>query len=168
MQPNLFIDGYNLLHAAGLARAQYGPGDLERARDRFLLLLSQLLDDVQRPRTVVVFDAKESIGFLGSTCTRFDMTVVYPDRGVEADAVLETMIRDHSAARSLRVVSSDRRIQVAAKRRKARPIDSEKFLATQTKKSNRIVEPEKPEPSAANPADIEFWEAELDDLLGDL
>ena len=30
MPRDLVIDGYNLMHAAGLARATYGPGDLER------------------------------------------------------------------------------------------------------------------------------------------
>ena len=32
--PYHLIDGYNLLHAAGLAREKYGPGDLERALAR--------------------------------------------------------------------------------------------------------------------------------------
>ena len=42
------FDGYNLLHAAGLARANYGPGDLERARTALLLKVSDGLDDADR------------------------------------------------------------------------------------------------------------------------
>lgn len=167
MQPNLFIDGYNLMHAAGLARATYGPGDLERARDRFLTELSHLLDDRQRARTVVVFDAKNSVGFLGSQASVHGMTVVYPDRGTEADAVIEQMIRAHSAPRGLTVVSSDHRIQGAARRRRAEPIDSEIFLERRKRAAERRRGPEKPDDSKVSEAEVEFWEGQLGDLLGD-
>ncbi len=40
---DLLIDGYNLLHAAGLGRARYGPGDLQRARQALLRKLFELL-----------------------------------------------------------------------------------------------------------------------------
>lgn len=166
MQPNLFIDGYNLLHAAGLARESYGPGDLERARDRLLKKLTSLLDEDERVRTVVVFDAKESVGFLGSSVVVDEMTVVFPDRGIEADAVLEQMIRRHSAPRGLTVVSSDNRILAAARRRKANAIESDRFLARFETRATIDRSPEKPRPGQTTEADLEFWTNELDDLLG--
>ena len=51
-QPRLLIDGYNLLHAAGLARRRYGRDGLERSRNRLLDLLAGLLTDAERPRTL--------------------------------------------------------------------------------------------------------------------
>ena len=165
MQPNLFIDGYNLMHAAGLARQTYGPGDLERARDRLLAQLKNLLDLAERRKTVVVFDAKESPGFLGSRITRHELTVVFPDRGVEADSVLEQLIREHTAPTRLKVVSSDHRIQVAAKRRKALPIDSDRFLARLEHRDTIDRTPEKPSPGAISPDELAHWENELEGLI---
>ncbi len=51
------IDGYNLMHAAGIARVRYARGDLERCRNRLLLKLSELLTEDERQRATVVFDA---------------------------------------------------------------------------------------------------------------
>ncbi len=58
MTPRLIIDGYNLMHAAGLALRSYGPGELEACRQRLLQLLSDRLPLTQRRRTRVVFDAR--------------------------------------------------------------------------------------------------------------
>ena len=155
------------MHAAGLARQSYGPGDLERCRNRLLAELAELLNDQQRLRTVVVFDAKDSVGFLGSSSTVSEMSVIYPDRGIEADAVLERLIKKHSAPRGLTVVSSDHRIQVAATRRRATAIDSEDFLKRQRRISRSPRGPEKPEVSDVPDAEVEFWTQELEDLLGE-
>ena len=60
---DLLIDGYNLLHAAGFARTSYGRGEFEKARDRLIKLLAQQLNDRERERTTVVFDApRQSLG----------------------------------------------------------------------------------------------------------
>ena len=53
----LIIDGYNLMHAAGLARATYGPGDLARKRLELLVKLARRLTIEERKRCTVVFDA---------------------------------------------------------------------------------------------------------------
>ena len=52
----LLIDGYNLLHAAGLARRRYGPGGLEKARGSLLGFLAASLGN-ETSQTTVVFDA---------------------------------------------------------------------------------------------------------------
>jgi len=56
-QKFLIIDGYNLMHAAGMARERYGPGDLERCRERLLRFLHSRLTAEERKRTTIVFDA---------------------------------------------------------------------------------------------------------------
>ena len=165
-QPTLLIDGYNLLHAAGLARATYGPGDLERARDRLLSLLGELLDADQLSKTVVVFDAKESVTFHGSRSVRAGVTVVFPDRGVEADAVLEEMVREHTAPKSLRVVSSDHRVQTAARRRRAAALDSDAFLRRSRGEAARDRGPEKPAPGPVGDGEVRMWVEEITDAFG--
>ena len=165
-QPTLFIDGYNLLHAAGLARPTYGPGDLGRARDRLLSLLGELLTAEQLAKTVVVFDAKESVTFHGSERMQSGVRVVFPDRGVEADEVLERMIRKHTAPRGLRVVSSDHRVQIAATRRKATAVDSDTFLRTSRREAAKDRGPEKPAAGPVSTGEVELWVNEIRDEFG--
>ena len=57
--PFRIIDGYNLMHAAGMARRRYGPGDLERYRNRFIRLVAARLTEEERARTTIVFDARD-------------------------------------------------------------------------------------------------------------
>lgn len=165
-QPTLFIDGYNLLHAAGLARDTYGPGDLERARDRLLSLLCELLPEGQPEKTVLVFDAINSPGFHGSSSVRQGITVTFPDRGVEADAVLETLIKQHSAPKGLTVVSSDHRVQRAIRRRRGTAVDSEAFLRTRRRQAGREKGPEKPPPGPVPDREVQHWMDELTDEFG--
>ena len=165
-QPTLLIDGYNLLHAAGLARETYGPGDLERARDRLISRVRQLLDERQIARTVIVFDAKESVTFHGSAADVEGVRVVFPDRGVEADTVLEEMIRSHSAPKQLRVVSSDHRVRSAASRRRATPVDSDRFLRDAADAAARRRGPEKPTPGSVRGGEVRHWVDELNEAFG--
>jgi uncharacterized protein len=126
--PFLIIDGYNLLHAAGFARLQYGPGDLERARRRLVVLLAEKLRADERPRCTVVFDAQQAAGDRPQQADHHGITVQFAPAGQDADTAIERLIAHHPAARRMIVVSSDHRLQQAAKRRQATPLDSETFL----------------------------------------
>jgi len=126
--PFLIIDGYNLMHAAGLARPSYGPGDLERCRHRLLRLLVTFLDDRERDRAKVVFDAWEAPEGLPRRMNFEGLQVRFADPGHDADSLIEELILAHSAPRQIIVVSGDRRLQRAAHRRKAKFIGSIAFL----------------------------------------
>jgi predicted RNA-binding protein with PIN domain len=128
MSRDLLIDGYNLLHAAGLARRTYGPGDLERCRRNLLELIGRQMSDEQRRRTTFVFDAKDPPPDADRHGTHAEMLILYAERDEEADDMIERLIAGHSAPRQLVVVSSDHRLHKAARRRKAAPIDSDAFL----------------------------------------
>lgn len=126
--PFLIIDGYNLLHAAGLARLQYGPGDLERARQRLLALLAEKLRAEERRRCTIVFDAQQAPADLPPHGGHHGITVQFAPAGQDADTEIERLIAHHPASRRTIVVSGDHRLQKAAKRRNATPADSETFL----------------------------------------
>lgn len=126
--PFLIIDGYNLLHAAGLARLQYGPGDLERARQRLLARIAEKLRLDERRRCTVVFDALQAPADLPRHMDHQGLTIQFAPAGLDADTVIEQLIASHPASRRMIVVSGDHRLQRAAKRRNASPIDSETFL----------------------------------------
>lgn len=127
--PRLLIDGYNLLHAAGV----FGTGGrtcLEGAREALLDWLGTVLGDAQRSRTTIVFDAREAPPGLPRTGQKHGMTILFAPRGHEADELLEELIRTYSAPRSLTVVSSDHRLHRAARRRRATAIDSDQWVAS--------------------------------------
>ena len=125
----LIIDGYNLMHAWGLARRRYGPGDLQRQRERFLNQLAGRLTEEERRRTTLVFDAgEEAPTDIPGTQIHQDMQIVYAIREPDADTRIEKLVAEHSAPRQIRVVSSDRRLQAAARRRRGRFVTSEDFV----------------------------------------
>lgn len=126
--PYLIIDGYNLLHAAGLARAAYAQGDLQRQRHQLLVRLAGSLSTEERQRCTVVFDAIDAPTGLPLEYQHEGIAVLFAEPGHEADEVIEQLVARHSAARNLVVVSGDHRLQRAARSRRAACLDSEAFL----------------------------------------
>jgi predicted RNA-binding protein with PIN domain len=116
------IDGNNLLHAAREAEATGllpGRSMLCDAIGRWALR--------RRERVHVVFDGPAPAAALATQIAHPAIAVSYSGGGRTADAVLTDMIDNDSAARRLLVVSSDRAIIRAARRRRARPIRSDEF-----------------------------------------
>ena len=140
--PFLIIDGYNLMHAAGMARLQYGPGDLERCRNEFLNFLLLALGDQQCGRATVVFDAFDAPDSMPRRYELHGLTILFATAGGDADAAIEDLIAAHSAPRRVLVVSSDHRIQRAARKRRAKFSDSDKFLLELEKYQQRFSKQE--------------------------
>jgi len=123
----LLIDGYNLLHASGILPRGLGPSTLERARNALLNFLVESLDAAELAKAVVVFDARAAPKGRPRVVTHRGLRVHFAPNPGDADALIEELIaRDHSP-RQLVVVSSDHRLQRAAKRRKAQPVDSDRW-----------------------------------------
>ena len=126
--PWILIDGYNLLHASGVF-GRSGRTSLEASREALLDWLGEVLGDAERQRTTIVFDAREAPPGLPRSGQKHGMRICFAPRGCEADALLEELIGEHSSPRSLIVVSSDHRVQRAARRRRATPVDSDQWVA---------------------------------------
>ncbi|VAX39947.1 hypothetical protein MNBD_PLANCTO02-1642 [hydrothermal vent metagenome] len=147
--PFLIIDGYNLMHAAGMARLQYGRGDLERCRNAFINLLSLAISEEQAARTIMVFDAFGAPDNVSRKYLIAGMTILFASPGSDADTAIEEMIADHSSPRQVLIVSSDHRIQKAARKRRAQSMDSDVFLleleklAEKRKKQGEALPPQK-------------------------
>jgi predicted RNA-binding protein with PIN domain len=163
--PFLIIDGYNLMHASGLARSTYGPGDLARQRHLLLVKLSRLLTAEERKRCTIVFDAIDAPADLPGRFKHEEMIVRFAERGHEADEMIETLIRQHSAPRRLMVVSSDHRIQTAINRRRGTAIDSDIFLKQLESPYRQVGSPQ---PASSQPKDpskeLEFWIEEFEGI----
>lgn len=126
---SLLIDGYNLLHVTGIFGQGRGAGGLHRSRESLLRFLAASIDDKQRPRTTIVFDAAGAPPGLPRRQMHEQITVHFAANYADADEMIEQLIEQHDAPRSLLVVSSDHRIQRAARRRRARFTDSDVWYA---------------------------------------
>ncbi|MCC7419571.1 MAG: NYN domain-containing protein [Planctomycetaceae bacterium] len=123
------IDGYNLLHACGMARVRYASGELEKCRERLLNHIAGRMTDDERSRTTVVFDARDPwIDGLRSFKHR-GMQIEFAPANSDADSLIETLIAHHASPRQLVVVSSDRRLKTAITRRRGTACKSEEFAA---------------------------------------
>lgn len=163
----LIIDGYNLLHASGILPRGRGPATLERARAALLSFLAASLEPDALARTAVVFDAEQAPPGLPHHQTFRGVAVLFAARAESADELIEQLIGECSAPRSLTVVSSDHRIQRAARRRRARAIDSDRWISELARRrGERSQAPPPPPPVSENPVtnrDVEYWVREFSD-----
>src|SRR5262245_33109940 len=101
----LLIDGYNLMFAKGLAGGPPGPDAFRKARARFLNQLADALGPVEAHLTTVVFDASHPPEELPRQTTYKGMTIVFAVDDDDADERIERLIAEHTAPKSLTVVS---------------------------------------------------------------
>ena len=76
----------------------------------------------------VVFDAHHAPPGADVETTHELMRILYAAAESDADTLIEELILEHSAPKQILVVSGDRRLKDAAKRRKGQSIGSEGFL----------------------------------------
>ena len=111
------IDGYNLLFAyLGAPPSRNLPRALERGRRR-LLELMRFGHEGELADVTVVFDAAHAPGDVPAEVDYHGIHVTFAVHDERADDLIEKMIRHASAPRQLTVVSDDRHIQQAARRR---------------------------------------------------
>lgn len=172
----LLIDGYNLLHVTGITGVasrkgsavqrrspmqRRGPTCLQRSREALLRFLASSIDETELPRTTVVFDANDVPPGLPWKVDYHGMTILYAVEYADADTLIEEIIQSETAPRSLLVVSSDHRIQRAARRRRATFIDSDRWYGDLCRRryarsQNRPPQVEKPTGPLSD-AEVAYW-----------
>ncbi len=120
----LLIDAYNVLHATGVLPPEFADIDLAG----LVALLAQTRY-AATPTTIVCDGVRPGVGHAGPSATMIgDVRVLYAGGGREADDEIERLLEVTSFASRLLVVSSDKRIQRAARRRRAGWTRSSTFL----------------------------------------
>lgn len=156
----LIIDGYNLLYVTGIVGDVAGAGGtFQRSREALLNFLATSIPEAERGQTTIVFDAAEAPPGLPRTINHKGMTVRYASDYTDADALIEQMIGENHVPKSLLVVSSDHRIQRAARRRRAAFIDSDRWYSELWQRrlaSQQVAQLDKPV-TQLTAAEIEFW-----------
>jgi predicted RNA-binding protein with PIN domain len=125
----LLIDGYNLLHATDIFPDADKPPTLESSRVALLDFLVAALPSKSLARTIVAFDAVAAPPGLPREMDHRGLTVRFAQRGRTADELLEELIAGEPDPRNLLVVSSDHRVQRAARQRGAKYTDSQPWYA---------------------------------------
>ena len=158
----LIIDGYNLLHAIGLPSSVGEPQAWRQARTGLLNFLAASLEPGEIRTTVVVFDSALSLRHLPRKLVYRGIEVRFSSEHASADELIEELIRLESAPRRLTVVSSDHRVQQAARRRRATAVDSEAWYLAVTERKRRSASESEPgderdDRAAAEEANLDFW-----------
>lgn len=133
----IIVDGYNVLHTSRWLSSSWKGID----RQRFCKLLGKLAKHSSEKITVV-FDAVPADGIRGG---EGPLEVIFSGHGRTADDVIIQMVNESSGCRELTVVSSDRQIRAAAKRRGCKIQRAGEFIrmaAGELAQVNKIREPD--------------------------
>lgn len=164
------IDGYNLMYAFGLLGRRLGPDGLRKVRHRFLNDLAETLGAVDAHQTTIVFDASSAPPNAPSESSHKGLTIIFAIGDESADDRIERLIAQHSAPKSLTVVSSDHRIQQAASRRKATAVSTDAFWTQLEARKHPAREDKRPvnetreRDAPVSPQESAFWLEKFRDL----
>jgi uncharacterized protein len=155
------IDGYNLLFVAGIPGRGVNIPALARSRLGLLQFLVESLDPRELAQTTVVFDARDAPPGLPRTLEFHGVTVRFAPRQETADQLIADLIEACRAPRELTVVSSDHQVQRAARRRRARAVDSDVWHDEVLHLRDERRRPQPAPPTAPEtpllPGDVALW-----------
>jgi hypothetical protein len=159
---SVLIDGYNLMNVAGIVGRGMGPGGLARSRLALLNFLVESLEPREIAQTTVVFDASEAPPGLPRVVRHRGLTVRFASQYPDADSLIEELIDQNTAPRRLTVVSSDHRLQRAARRRRAKTMDCDVWYAGVIRRRRRRQSHEKRGVAAKPPVpllaeEVAYW-----------
>ena len=162
----LLIDGYNLLHVSDIFAGEGAGTELHRSRMALLDFLARSIDPRERNQTTIVFDAAGAPPGLPRTMTHEGITIHFARRHSDADEMIEELLDQHPAPRALVVVSSDHRVQRAARRCGATFVDSQRWLAELRAERTKRAENDSAGADLdgkATPDEIAYW---VDEFAG--
>ncbi len=163
------IDGYNLLHAMGVARRRMGRDGLEKARQNLLGVLHGSFG-TESANVTVVFDAAHPPPGAAAEMVHHGIHVLFAIGMAAADDLIEDLIRKASAPRHLTVVSDDHRLQKAAKRRHCVVSSCGDFLEEleRRRRPPAAAPEEQPvKPTKVSREETQHWLKEFADLADD-
>jgi predicted RNA-binding protein with PIN domain len=163
----VLIDGYNLLHVSGVFGTGTALTELHRSREALLAFLASSLEPAARSTTTIVFDAAGAPPGLPQRFAYEGIDVQFARDPGNADELLERLIAAHAAPRTLVVVSGDHRVQRAARRRRAKAVDSDRWwaelCAERRAKGTRLPEPPQKPTTNLSAGEVEYWVGQFAD-----
>jgi predicted RNA-binding protein with PIN domain len=161
------VDGYNLLFASGILRRRVGPGGLEKARRALVHIVAESLGPEEAQRTTFVFDASGAPPDASLEKSIQGVRLLFARNHEDADALIEELIEKDTAPKQLVVVSSDHRLQRAARRRRAKAQDSDTWFAqilALRRKRQAPVDAQPDRSPVLSDAEVNDWLRQFGDL----
>ncbi len=151
----VLIDGDNLLHTARGAL-----DGAENANRAWLCRLLASWDPHDRHQVTIVFDGVRPDGPGDGPLAVDRLSIQYSDTRTADDVIIEA-VESSSAPRRLVVVSSDRQVRTAARRRRARSLDANTFITQVLRELNRTGRTGPREPRqkfhGLEPGEADYW-----------
>jgi predicted RNA-binding protein with PIN domain len=163
------IDGYNLLFAYLGAHPRRGLSKaLERNRRRLLELLRKGHGS-EATAVTVVFDAARAPADTPAEGEYHGIHVTFAIHDLRADDLIERLIRKAPAPRYLNVVTDDRHIQRAARRRHCTVLSCTDYLEWLEHHGKPMAEPRPvlTKPDKVSPEEIQRWLGEFSGMQND-
>jgi predicted RNA-binding protein with PIN domain len=132
-----------------------GAGAFEESRRALLDMLADLLGE-EAAQTVVVFDAARAPDGLPGRSTHRGIRVWFAREYPDADSLIEELVADATSPH-LVVVSNDRRLQAAARRRRVRAVACADWLAAARAARRRGGESPDAKPPEPGPEGADYW-----------
>jgi len=167
----ILIDGYNMIGPVAPPGRGRSTDWLRNERQRLISNLAIGLGDVLSRQTTIVFDAAgastSELARLGleNRYQQLGMTIEFATEYRDADERIVELIAEHTAPKRLTVISSDHRIQTAARRRGALAIDSEVWQDGLTEGRVVLAIPWPPDAKSSIPFHSQEPESEKDGLI---
>jgi hypothetical protein len=163
----LLIDGYNLLHVSGVFGQGTALTELHRSREALLAFLAASLEPAERAHTTIVFDAAGAPPGLPQSYLYEGISVQFARDPGNADELLERIIAAHDTPRKLVVVSGDHRVQRAARRRRAKAVDSDRWwadlCAERRRKGAELPMPPQKPTGNLSAGEVDYWVSQFAD-----
>ncbi len=123
MEPEIIIDGYNLIHRTPELR-RWVDTDLEKARNGLIFRLREFSRG-KHIRVTVVFDGN----FVGqpSSAVQGNLEIRYAMPPRDADSEIKLLLQKRSNTQNITVVSSDKSVRDFARSCRANTVSSEEF-----------------------------------------
>ena len=155
------IDGYNLLHAIGLARTYGGRAGWDRARVQLLDWLADRHGPSSADVTVAL-DAQNARGPAVISDVHRGLRVLRKP-GRSADDLIEDLLTAETSPESLTVVSNDARVRTAAARRGCAYLKCGEYVDALVSPPRADAPPARPEKDeAATPEEMAAWQKAFD------
>jgi uncharacterized protein len=153
------IDGYNLVHALGLLHGKIAPAGVEVARRSLLIRLLEA-PGLDPTKVIVVFDAERAPPSTPAGQEYHGIRVLNALRQ-QADDVIEDLIEREPQPKQLAVVSDDRRLKDAARRRHCVSLGCLDFLEViqqppKTSRARPAAEGSE-KPDQLSPEELRLW-----------
>lgn len=147
------IDGNNFI-------GHTSPTELRDPQNKYKLIAKLFIfNKIKKSKIIVVFDGPPDPEITDQNFPQGSLTVLYPDRGQNADRIIKDIISKRARERRFYVVSSDREIKDYARDNGIKPMTCREFnkQLKEVLKENKSLKEMDKDNQPPSPLEIDHW-----------